>query len=149
MYDLEKGAKTVVLPPGRYVIGDPSYHVPETQWDHVLDESGFFEQQCHSTFKKADGSIGTVVAFSTAWGDGLYNDNIGNEYGVDAGLIGIIPLDDVEHLDESLGTVIEFKSPVQCFVEGGVIVFGYIEINTDSDFADESEEDGEHFDDEY
>ena len=140
-----------VFPPGKYVIGDPCYHVPDDEWDPVLTESDFFNMRgsggagergkCHATFKKANGELGTVVAFSTKYGDGVYEDHQGRKYGVDAGLIGIIPLADVDQLDESLAHVVEFKSHFRCYDADGVLVFGDVMINTcdedsDEDFGD-------------
>ena len=130
--ELEAGVKQVVLPAGRYVIGDPCYHVPDEEWDHVLSESNFFEGQCWSHFETKAGTKGTVVAFSTAYGDGEYEDAAGRKYPVDAGLIGIIPLDDVAaDLDLSCAHVITFTAPFTCRERAGKISFGFIDIDTD------------------
>lgn len=140
-----------VFPPGKYVIGDPCYHVPDDEWDSVLSQSDFFNMRgsggagengkCHATFKKANGELGTVVAFSTQYGDGVYEDQQGRKYGVDAGLIGIIPLADVDELDESLANVIEFDSHFRCYDSDGILTFGNVVIDTrdddtDNDFGD-------------
>lgn len=133
--ELEKGAKIVTLPAGAYIVGDPCYHVPDDQWDRVLEESNFFEGQCWATFRTHDGRDGIVVAFSTAYGDGMYTDGAGREYGVDAGLIGLISVMDVHpsEFDDRLAHAIQFKSPVRCFEHNGVITFGHVDIDTDSD----------------
>lgn len=150
MITLEKGAKEVVLPAGVYVIGDPCYHVPDEQWDRVLGESDFFDGQCHATFETFDHRVGTVVAFSTAYGDGTYTDGQRREYGVDSGLIGIISLEDIdpEELDLNLAKVVNFTAPVVCYEDGGVITFGLVSIDTADEPADEpADELGENFDD--
>jgi len=147
--DLELGAESVVLPPGRYVIGDPCYHIHEEEWDRVLDESDYFIGQCWAHFTTKQGTVGTVVAFSPALGDGVYLDGAKREYPVDAGLIGIIPLEDVAGvLDLSLAHVHEFTAPFTCRWHDDVITFGYIDIDTDPDVEDdrvgpEIDEDGE------
>jgi hypothetical protein len=142
-FDLVQGAKRVTLPPGKYVISDPCYHVPDDQWDRVLDESDCFEDQCWASFITPSGTLGTVVAFSTAYGDGVYSYG-SKDFGVDAGLIGIMPFEDVE-FDPDSGHVFEFHTPFECFVEEGVIVFGHVEINTGEDPDDTYQE----VDDEY
>ena len=73
------------LPAGEYYMGDPCYVIDEDLWDKFCDVyfqgEGVFEFEGHQVF-----------AVSTAYGDGSYTDNLGNEYGVDAGMIGLIPL---------------------------------------------------------
>ena len=121
------------MPAGLYVIGDPCYHVPDAEWDSVLDESGFFNGQCWASFRTFNGRTGTVVAFSTVYGDGVYQDAAGRRYPVDAGLIGLIPLEDVDPnaLDLSCANVIEFKTSITCKEKEGVITFGFVEVDTD------------------
>lgn len=139
--NFELGAKSVTLPAGAYIVGDPCYHVPDDQWDRVLEESGFFEKQCWATFKTHDGRDGIVVAFSTMYGDGMYSDGAGREYGVDAGLIGIISILDIDpsEFDDQSAHAIGFNAPVRCYEHDGVITFGHVDINTDeqdSGFSD-------------
>lgn len=147
--NFEDGAKSVVLPAGAYIVGDPCYHVPDSQWDRVLDESDFFDGQCHATFKTYDGRVGTVIAFGTAYGDGVYNDEAGRQYGVDAGLIGIIPVLDIDpsKFDDTLAHAIRFTSPVHCSEKAGTIRFGHITIVTDESDEDSEQEDSYFFGD--
>lgn len=127
----------VTLPAGTYVIADPCYHVPDEQWDRVLDESDVFSRP-EATFEAEDGSIVKVVAFGTAYGDGVYEDQYGNHYGVDAGLIGIMS---VEHVtpDLRLGSVFTFSTPFECYEEDGTIVFGHVSIPTSNEYDDSDE----------
>lgn len=138
----KRGATEVTVPPGRYIIGDPCYHVPDDQWERVLDESGLFNAQCWATFTTFDGRTGHVVAFSTAYGDGIYSDDEGRRYPVDAGLIGLIPLDDVnpQELNLSCANVIEFKTAVTCRERDGLIAFGSIGINTGDDLPEDEDD---------
>ena len=130
---LKSGAESVKLPPGEYIIGDPCYHVPDDQWDRVLDESNFFEDQCWATFTTHDGRTGHVIAFSTKYGDGVYSDQNGRQYGVDAGLIGIIAVDDLDpaSIDLELAHQVEFVQSFHCEAEGGRLMFGRVTIDTD------------------
>lgn len=129
---LKSGAECVTLPPGEYVIGDHSYNIPEDQWQKVLDESGYFGDQCWATFRTHDGRVGHVVAFPTTWGDGTYLDQQGREYGVDAGLIGIIAVEDLDlaRIDTELAHQLDFVQSFSCDAEGGTLNFGRVSIDT-------------------
>jgi len=76
-------SKSVVVPKGAYILGDPCYVVPNADWGALLASCNYFNEPV--------GSVGDfkVLAFGTKWGDGCYPDNKGNKYGVDAGLIGL------------------------------------------------------------
>lgn len=125
-----KGEKTIVLPPGKYVIGDPCYTVPDEEWDNVLDESECFGGQCWAKFRTETGHSSYVVAFSTRWGDGCYFDKEERSYGVDAGLIGIIPFGN--GIRATAGTqLVEFTGTVSCYYRDGKIVFSDVVIDTD------------------
>ena len=82
------------------------------------------------------------VSFNTEWGDGGYHHEAGNEYSVDAGLIGCILVSDLKNNDQdhiSGGHIHEFTSPFICAggrsEQGrdwdGVIEIGHVEIATD------------------
>jgi hypothetical protein len=131
----------VTLPAGSYVVGDPAYNIPDDNWDEVLDNCGNFKHQCQSTWTRANGLPGSVVAFYTKFGDGEYSSGK-RKFLVDSGTIGIIPL---EHLDgkelDATTHLIKFSRPFECFEVNGVLVFGFLEINTnegdnDSNFGD-------------
>jgi hypothetical protein len=137
----------VTLPPGTYVIGDPCYQLNDEQWEEVLYESDDFESPI-GVFNRQNGGKGFAIAFSTAYGDGLYNDLDDREYGVDSGLIGIIPVDQVDNLDDTNANVITFTSPFTCKKIKQMLVFGHIEINVSGDVEDPYEEEVDD-DDEY
>ena len=69
---------------------------------------------------------------NTAHGDGVYHDQFGNEFGVDAGMIGCIPLELVGNFDPRDGCAVEFTEPFTCGYEdeGGVIRIGEHRIPT-------------------
>jgi len=126
-------ACSVTVPAGRYFLGDPCYAVPNDYWMPLLESCDFFEG---SPIGQANGS--QVLAFGTAWGDGNYNDQHGNSYPVDAGLIGLTPIalaqqrDDFDKL-ESLGRFVDLDSPTACTKAEGVLTFGNLTINTDDE----------------
>lgn len=136
---------------GTYYIGDPCYAFQGNNWDKILDETGFFE---------LDKITNGMWAGSTAFGDGTYTDQFSNEYPVDAGLIGIMPIEicdfgdirwengdwiDKRGITMSNGEKFEFKpGNVATFerdftvnYENGKFEFGHIVIDTnggDDDF---------------
>jgi hypothetical protein len=139
----------VTAPAGEYFLGDPGYAVePHENWMHLLESCNYFEKP---TGQLPDGT--EVIAFSTAYGDGFFPDNHGNEYPVDAGLIGLVPvtpateaaLADTEATAQAHGaphqfmTRVSFAEPVECTRTGlGLLTFGPYQIDT----AGEVDEDG-------
>ena len=124
---------TVLVPAGKYVLGDPCYVVPNDDWSTLLESCNYF--------RSSIGSSGgfEVLGFSTMWGDGCYFDNKGRVYPVDAGLIGLVPLEyaNKEEFDEDT-VIVEFTKPTKCTRhEGGNLVFGDIVINTNPSDDDE------------
>lgn len=78
-----------VMAAGDYYIGDPCYAIDENLWqqfcdmildDDILKNGCIIEFQGHKCFVCA-----------TNWGDGAYYDQLGREFGVDAGILGAIP----------------------------------------------------------
>jgi hypothetical protein len=126
----------VVVPQGSYVIGDPCYAVPDDDWFPLLQSCNYFEDPI-GTIKDETRQF-SVLAFGTKWGDGSYRGSDGNVYGVDAGLIGLVPVEMVEDLSEH--EVVNFSKDTLCVNDGsGKLKFGHITIDTDP--SDEEEED--------
>jgi hypothetical protein len=130
----------VEVPAGKYILGDPCYAVPDSDWDALLKSCNFFESPIG--YIKDGLQEFPVLAFSTRWGDGCYKGTDGNLYPVDAGLIGLVPVEVVgmESLRSDLCTVVTFTTAVKCSTDNeGKLRFGPITIDTDP--ADEEEED--------
>jgi hypothetical protein len=126
----------VVVPQGSYVIGDPCYAVPDDDWFPLLQSCNYFEDPI-GTIKDETRQF-SVLAFGTKWGDGSYRGSDGNVYGVDAGLIGLVPVEIVEDLSEH--EVVNFSKDTLCVNDGsGKLKFGHITIDTDP--SDEEEDD--------
>jgi hypothetical protein len=121
-----------MMPAGKYYVGDVCY-VLENDWDEV----------CNFLFRKEGKDRGgesqlengaKYAVYSTAWGDGSYEDNKGNYYGVDAGVIGCIKVDDLYKIGEApsdLGTIHEFQNDFETGYDNGIIFFGDLRIETD------------------
>jgi hypothetical protein len=111
------------LPGGIYWIGDLSY---------VCED--FFKQGLAKLEGIHSSKNGHPFAiYSTACGDGIFEDNEGDEYGVDVANIGCIPIAAIDH-DSHLGHLVRFFGPFACqwIEDGGFICFGDLAIKTDS-----------------
>jgi len=126
---------------GIYYIGDPCYLFDQS-WQKILDETNYLKDGEHIIFGE------TVFCGSTAYGDGCCKDNFGRRYGVDAGLVGILPVSLLD-IDKKVSReevknsdymhIVEMKEDFDCSVHKGVFRFGDIKINT-RDVSDEIEE---------
>lgn len=131
----------MTMPAGRYYIGDLCYVMTDEEWDEFCSITIKGNQCIDGEFTFKDGR--RFATYGTKWGDGLYFDQYGREYSVDAGLIGCIKLDDIkaEKYDniEDLGNVTDWG--VDFITSGGrgdldwdgVIRFGNCMIRTDGD----------------
>lgn len=130
--------KSITLPAGRYIIGDPCYNVPDENWQDLLDNADYFQDRCVGSYTRADGKVCQVVSFNTKYGDGEYTGG-GMTFGVDAGMIGIMPADDVPTPDSETQLVM-FERDFVCSEHNGVIQFGHIIIDT-ADEGDDLDDD--------
>jgi hypothetical protein len=89
-----------VFPAGKYYIGDPCFVLDDEHYNSTVcdGEEGFHTNATH-----------TIGYFSTAYGDGCYRGTNGQSYGVDAGIIGIVPA--------------ELIKPDKATAEWGVLTF--------------------------
>jgi len=114
-------SKPDTLPPGLYFIGDLTY-LPLSEKDneqYLWGEDGVLTSESGEQFAKF--SIGN---------DGIYRDNDGFEYGVDAASIGVYPITSVAEVDTALGRGVEFFEEITVAFdeELGLVRFGEIEI---------------------
>ena len=124
----------VLVPKGIYVIGDPCYAVPDKDWLPLLETCNYFESPIG--YVKDGLQKFAVLAFGTKWGDGCYAGSDGNEYPVDAGLLGLVPVELVEalvdHDGDYDGVIVKFDRDTLCVDDGsGKLKFGHITIDTD------------------
>ena len=129
----------VLVPAGQYVIGDPCYAVPDKDWLPLLETCNYFESPIG--YVKDGLQKFAVLAFGTKWGDGCYAGSDGREYGVDAGLLGLVPVELVEDFPRHDGIVVTFDKETLCVDDGsGKLKFGHIVIDTDPVEEEEDEE---------
>lgn len=123
--------RTVTVQPGTYYLCDPCYAVTGSEWMGVLDASNYL------TETYAEGNRGIIVAFGTEWGDGYYEDQFGNGYPVDAGLIGLVDVryNDKPNMDGL--RVVTFTEPTVCTSRkrGRYLTFGETVIDTNPDMS--------------
>ena len=129
----------VTVPAGQYVLGDPCYAVPDRLWNELLNSCNCFNSPIGVISK--GGNKNYVLGFGTCWGDGYYRGSNGLGYAVDAGLIGLVPIDIVENVSELEDFIVNFDSPTVCKSNGnGKLSFGSIVIDTDPEYEPEEEE---------
>ena len=139
-----------MMPAGKYYVGDLCY-VMHDEWDEFCDvtmkNEGTRVVCLDGEMKLADGRV--FAQYRTAYGDGVYYDQHNREYGVDAGLIGCIKVDDIDLTnpanDITGGQVIDFPAPFKTGSYDGTIFFGDVRIQTgyDDEVADEDGADDE------
>jgi hypothetical protein len=119
---------------GKYYLGDLCY-VMHGEWDEFCDLTIQGNSLLNGEFNLKDGR--RFATFTTKWGDGVYQDEQGRSYSVDAGLIGCIRVEDIDFTDASNnvsgGQIVEFDRDFTTFSSGGVIRFGDVVIDTDAE----------------
>ena len=126
------------MPAGEYYIGDLCYVMTDEEWNEFCSITIDGMKCIDGEFQMKDGR--RFATYGTAWGDGVYHDQYGYSYSVDAGLIGCILTKDIKAEKHKnlldLGAVMKFDNS---FVTSGgrgekdwegVIQFGHIMIET-------------------
>jgi hypothetical protein len=127
------------FPAGKYYIGDPCYVLDDEIYDAIVIGSGegFFTNGTH-----------TIGFFGTAYGDGCYRGTNGKTYGVDAGIIGIVPAELMKGGSDGEGTL-TFENEFKFGCTSDATFYVKDEINPRNSFqiptkdCDEDEEDSE------
>jgi hypothetical protein len=114
---------------GKYYVGDLCYVLGD-RWDEVCDLIIVDHKCLDGEFELKDGT--KFAIYGTAYGDGVYPDQNGNEYPVDSGSIGCVLVDQITEgqLDITLGNIFDFKESFTTDSEDGVIMIGDVEIDT-------------------
>jgi hypothetical protein len=139
------------MPAGKYWIGDLCYVMHEN-WDEFCEKAYDRDTTDSKDGRMVMNNGVTVAWFNTMWGDGTYRDSQGRKYPVDAGLIGCIKMNDIDHdhKDNDLfgGNIVEFSNDFECGYENGTIWFGHGRDSVEIETGDTSEEDEEDEDEE-
>jgi hypothetical protein len=127
------------MPAGKYYIGDLCYVMTDEEWDEFCSITIDGQKVIDGEFQLSDGR--RFATYGTAYGDGVYHDQYGHSYSVDAGLIGCIKLEDIKYVDNydqflDIGAIMEFDNSFATSGgrgdEGweGLIQFGHVMIET-------------------
>ena len=126
------------LPPGKYYVGDPCYVFQDETWGRLIAEAQ--EPMLHGDIVEFDNR--QLWAHSTMYGDGIYEDQNGVEYGVDSGIIGIIPIELIDDpAGEENGLIIDFPKGVTVDHDNGTFWIGAVVIKTNSEIDEPFEDD--------
>ncbi len=121
----------MIFKAGKYYIGDVCYVLPENEYDLMLEKSNYFNLK---TTHQWDGEYRGYPIFvaSTSYGDGVYGDNYGRAYYVDAGIIGILPAEALVKSKSKieLGNLIDFENDFKVSYDDGIFLFGDVVIDT-------------------
>ena len=122
---------------GKYYVGDLCYVMSDDEWSEVCSITIKGNQCIEGEFEFKDGR--KFAMYSTAWGDGEYQDQYGNCYGVDSGTIGCILADDIKYIGVE---PIELHTFATDFVTAGkkendgIIQFGHVIIETNPTYEE-------------
>jgi hypothetical protein len=124
------------LPAGDYYIGDLCYVVENWQEYHKLFFPVEGGDQHVGVFTNSAGV--KFANYATAFGDGIYYDEEKNEYAVDSGSIGCIPVEAIQE-PHALGNIVNFPVEFDCeYIEStGTIRIGDVFIDTDLGYMGE------------
>ena len=123
----------------RYYVGDLCY-VMHDEWNEVCSITSF-DNEDDAEYQLEDGR--KFFFYSTAYGDGQYNDTDGLPYSVDSGSLGAIKVDDIRDpefariVEQGLGHIHEFPAEIDgmdCYAEGenlGILNFYTVQIDTE------------------
>ena len=127
--------QVVTCPAGDYYVGDPCYaasHDTQT-WSEYGEDSRWFQDSILAY--NADRTK-WCVGVGTTYGDGVYtSEDVDFAFGVDAGLLGVVPVASAE--DNALGSMLRvtFAKPFEVFYDSETqeVVIGHIRIHTGDD----------------
>jgi hypothetical protein len=132
----------VQLPAGTYYIGDPCYVIAEDKWSDFCDASFVGGAAPHHASQAVTEFCGyPMYANSTDSGDGCYLGSDGRLYGVDGGMLSVVPIELVSDMSEAkrLGSIVEFTHPFMAYYEKGTFFFDRISIPTGPEEEEEDE----------
>ena len=134
---------TYHFPAGTYYFGDPCYVIRDS-WMDLLGSTDYLEDYSNTKWK--------TRAANTAHGDGVYYGmNIMSQFqfSVDAGVIGVVPLDEIEVPIDSIGTMGKLFTMDHPFqfeaIDGSFYINNQLVLETNS----YEDEDDDYYDDQY
>lgn len=137
---MNKVSGTIKSSKGFY-IGDICYVLHDTVYYGFWGDQMDFQMGIH----QVPGTPWSFAVGKTAYGDGSYEDNRGNTYPVDAGIIGLVPLELVGKDGLDSGTVIRTPGTAEFVAEDGKFYISLldrsvIEIDTHEEYWGEEDD---------
>jgi hypothetical protein len=137
-----------MMPAGKYYIGDLCYVMADDEWKEICSIIIPIQGNniLNGEFELKDGR--KFAIYSTMYGDGVYHDQYGHSYSVDAGCIGCIKLEDIKYVDNydqflDLGAILDFDTDFDTGGDRGEsdwegrIQFGHVVIETTLSYEEE------------
>ena len=116
------------LKAGDYYIGDLCYVLSDEDYDALLE---IIISSNKMALWEGEFKGFPVFVAPTAYGDGVYTDNDGDEYFVDSGTIGIVPEELIDSNNRAdLGNIIEFRTDFEVSYDDGTFKFDDVVIDT-------------------
>ena len=112
---------------GAYWVGDLCYLIPQEDWSVVCQTLGDGREPVGGSFTLG-GHEGAI--FPTAYGDGVFFDQLGREFGVDSGTLGVFPAGVYESPFSDGGVVVDFPEDFSVSCVDGEMRFGHLRIKT-------------------
>lgn len=98
-----------------FYFGDPCYVMSEEDYHELLDQ--MFDDKSTERVGKFTVNGHELIVDNTAYGDGLYG-GWHESYGVDAGMLGVIPLELVKKDPTNMGWVCKETGKVEMVTDG-------------------------------
>ena len=116
------------LKAGKYWVGDLCYILQRAEdWNQICAFMGSGSKPKTGIFS-LNGREGAI--FGTAYGDGCYRDQDGNEYGVDSGTLGLFPAEFASGRFADGGVIHDFPEDFSVSCVKGEMRFGHLRIPT-------------------
>lgn len=133
---------------GKMYIGDLCYAMSREDYHEYWGKHGYQD----GAYDTPDGMFAMV---GTAYGDGCYESNIGFEFGVDAGIIGICDGELVKRDIDDLGIIVDAEGEANISYSEGTIAITYTTPSGETKFVnietayDDEEDEEEYEEDDY
>lgn len=130
---MKRHATSEPLPAGDYFVGDPCYAFEaQDMWMALLEDADYTNTE--QRILEANAAGRSFTAAVTAYGDGVYTDQHDRVYGVDAGILGVVPVASADDEGASLYAMHRhtFATEFTVTYTDGTITIGDIIIDTAS-----------------
>lgn len=133
--------------PGLYYIGDLCYVFNNEDWDKVCELTIDGNNMLSGEFNLPDGR--RFAMHNTKYGDGVYNDQFGNQFYVDSGTIGCVLVEDTTKGDyesmRRLGVIVQMRDPFDTSEHDGLICISSTNIDTAEEWNEENNDEEESY----